>query len=167
VGGPTLFLSPGAAIIPAWVSWVLMGAGPAGWELFLAGRDLPIAVFGTSMVELWRAAGNVTHIEVVAVDMPIGLSDNSSRRADVEARKLIGPRRSSVFPTPVRGALDGETYEEASALSRELTGKGLSKQTFALKPRILEIDAQPGVGGGRAGCAPGEVPRVTHRQAVG
>ena len=91
----------------------------AGWVgVVLADRELPIAVFGTSMVELERAAGLMTDVEVVAVDMPIGLPDSGSRRADVEARKFIGPRRSSVFPTSVRGALDGETYEEASVLSR-------------------------------------------------
>lgn len=107
----------------------------------MANHDLPTAIFGWSMAELVRAAGNVAEVEVVAVDMPIGLADNGSRRADLMARKFIGPRRSSVFPTPVRGALDGEIHAEASALSRELTGKGLSKQAFALKTRILEVDA--------------------------
>jgi predicted RNase H-like nuclease len=32
----------------------------------------------------------------VAIDIPIGLPDEGSRRCDLEARKLIGPRRSSV-----------------------------------------------------------------------
>ena len=35
-----------------------------------------------------------------ALDIPIGLSPDGRRQADYEARRRIGPRRSSVFPTP-------------------------------------------------------------------
>ena len=114
----------------------------AGWVgVVLGGPAQPFALFGTSFAELVRAVGQVTEAEVVAVDMPIGLPDSTNRRADTLARRFVGPRRSSVFPTPARGSLAGDTHAEASALSRELTGRGLTRQAFLLKPRILEVEA--------------------------
>ena len=113
----------------------------AGWfGVVLADHDQILGVFGPSLDELVSAASRVTAVEVVAVDMPIGLPDSGSRRADVLARKFVGRRAPSVFPTPVRGTLAGETHAEASALSRELSGKGLSQQAFALKSRLLEVE---------------------------
>ena len=74
------------------------------------------------------------------IDIPIGLPDSGSRRCDIEARKMIGERRSSVFPAPVRGLLGAATYEEAVARSRAIHGKSLSKQAFAILPKIEEVD---------------------------
>nr|WP_231640215.1 DUF429 domain-containing protein [Micromonospora sp. NRRL B-16802] len=42
------------------------------------------------------------HLAVIGIDIPIGLPDTGRRQADVLAYKLVGPRRSSVFMTPVR-----------------------------------------------------------------
>lgn len=40
-----------------------------------------------------------SHAVCIAVDIPIRLrEDGQARACDVEARKLLGPRRSSVFP---------------------------------------------------------------------
>lgn len=79
-------------------------------------------------------------LAAVAVDMPIGLLDTQPRPCDVEARKLLGPRRSSVFPTPVRSTLDAVDYEDACRLSRRHSGKALSKQAYNLLPKIRELD---------------------------
>ena len=73
-----------------------------------------------------------------AVDMPIGLEPN--RECDRRARKFIGPRRSSVFPTPAREILGIGSHAEASDQSRRLFGKGLSKQSFAIFPKLAEVD---------------------------
>jgi predicted RNase H-like nuclease len=59
---------------------------------------------------------------------------------DVEARKLLGIRRSSVFPSPIREVLYSKNYEEANTGSKRLTGKGISKQTFGIIPKIIEVD---------------------------
>jgi predicted RNase H-like nuclease len=59
----------------------------------------------------------------------------------VEARRQLGPRRSSVFPAPVRSVLAASTYEEACALSRAACGKAISKQLFNILPKIREVDA--------------------------
>ena len=56
--------------------------------------------------------------EVVGVDVPIGLPQvGSRRRADVDARAVVGARRASVFFTPPRVALEATTYTQARALA--------------------------------------------------
>ncbi len=80
-------------------------------------------------------------LAAIAIDMPIGLLDDRSRASDREARALLGPRRSSVFPTPLRCVLDATDYADACARSRQASGKALSKQAFNLVPKIAELDA--------------------------
>src|SRR5271166_1460230 len=79
-------------------------------------------------------------LAAVGIDIPIGLPDSGSRRCDLEARKMIGSRRSSVFPAPARAVLGAASYEEALARSRAVTGRGLSRQTFGILPKIAEVD---------------------------
>jgi predicted RNase H-like nuclease len=55
------------------------------------------------------------------------------------AQTLLGMRRSSVFRIPPRAAVEADCYEAASAAARAGCGKGLSKQAFALFPKILEL----------------------------
>jgi predicted RNase H-like nuclease len=73
--------------------------------------------------------------------MPIGLPDAGQRACDVEARTLLGARRSSVFATPVRATLDATDYADALARHRTADGRGLSKQAYNLLPKIRELDA--------------------------
>lgn len=79
---------------------------------------------------------------LVLVDVPIGLRDCEvdERRCDIEARAVLGPRASSVFPAPSRRALSFATYDEASAENHKRTGRRLSKQSFAIMPRILDVE---------------------------
>ncbi len=79
-------------------------------------------------------------LAAAAIDIPIGLAPGEPRRADVEARRRLGPRRSSVFPAPARSVLAASTYEEACALSRAACGKAISKQLFNILPKIREVD---------------------------
>jgi predicted RNase H-like nuclease len=76
----------------------------------------------------------------VAIDIPIGLPDEGSRRCDLEARKLIGLRRNSVFPAPFRSVLGALTYEDAATRCRAVSGKSLSLQAFGILPKIAEVD---------------------------
>lgn len=84
----------------------------------------------------------VPDAEVVAIDMPIGLSDDGARACDVEARRLLGAAGSSVFPTPVRAVLATDDYAEARALSRAATSppRAPSAQAFQLVPAIRALD---------------------------
>ncbi len=78
-------------------------------------------------------------MDVVAVDMPIGLPDRGRRQADILARVAVGPRRSSVFMTPVRAAMEASDHASAVVLNRERAGEGLSVQAFSLKPKMLQV----------------------------
>jgi predicted RNase H-like nuclease len=70
----------------------------------------------------------------IGVDVPIGLPPlGSRRRADDEARRVAGPRRSSVFFTPSREALEALTYSEARTVA-----PGTSAQAWALRAAILD-----------------------------
>jgi predicted RNase H-like nuclease len=84
---------------------------------------------------------NYADAAAIAVDIPIGLrNDWQGRRCDAEARELLGARRSSVFAAPPRSLLAETDYANANDLSREKYGKGLSKQTFWIFNKILEVD---------------------------
>ena len=79
---------------------------------------------------------------IVAVDMPMWFPVQPPRRSEVAAREVLGPRRaSSIFPTPVRAAIEAPDHATANAVSREATGVGVSRQAFALAAKILEVDA--------------------------
>ena len=77
----------------------------------------------------------------VGVDIPIGAIDGPRRQADVAARAFVGVRRSSVFWTPHRAAL--ECADQASA-NRHLGAIGMPKvsaQGWNLVARIREVAA--------------------------
>lgn len=78
---------------------------------------------------------------VVGVDMPIGLPADGPRESDRHARQILGPRRSSLFPTPVRAVLDASDHADAVARSRAACGKGISIQTWNLVPAIRQVRA--------------------------
>lgn len=78
--------------------------------------------------------------EAIAIDIPLGLLDNGVREADVLCRKQVGTMRASVFPTLPRRVLMEHSHEAASALHRQLTGKGCTRQSYGLRARIFEAD---------------------------
>ena len=47
---------------------------------------------------------------------------------------------SSVFPTPARVTLGAQSYVEANAVNKAKTGRGLSKQSYFILPKIRELD---------------------------
>jgi predicted RNase H-like nuclease len=62
---------------------------------------------------------------VIVVDIPIGLNGNGlPRLCDSGARRHLGPRRSSVFPTPDRRLLEAGDCETAPALPRKIVHGG-------------------------------------------
>lgn len=82
---------------------------------------------------------------MVAVDIPIGLTDRGARGCDVAARRLLPRgRKSSVFPAPRRYMLDCGTWAEAQGEGRRLERCGLSKQCWGILPKIREVDAALG-----------------------
>ena len=79
----------------------------------------------------------------IGIDIPIGLPATNSRQAELDARKVLGPRASSVFPVSLRVALDGATREAASDLQAAVHARRcrLSVQTWAIMPKIREMDS--------------------------
>ncbi|MGA9348792.1 MAG: DUF429 domain-containing protein [Anaerolineae bacterium] len=80
---------------------------------------------------------------LILVDIPIGLREKEQleRLCDKKARKVLGPKRApSVFPAPCRAAVYASCYEEASRINQELTGRHLSKQSWAISSKIRQVD---------------------------
>ena len=92
-------------------------------------------------VEMVESFGAVLDLgfAAVGVDMPFQLLEDGPRPDETEARRLLGPRRSSIFPSPIRAVLDCIDYAEALEVSRRLSGRGLSKQAWNLVPKIIEV----------------------------
>ena len=112
---------------------------PAGW-FFVALEPSGASRCGIvrTLDELVR---NTREPALVLVDIPIGLPDGpGGRECDREARRVLGPRRSSVFSAPARAVLDAIDYEDAKRRSRTAAGVGLSKQAFAIVPKCREVN---------------------------
>lgn len=81
-------------------------------------------------------------VAVAAVDMPIGLPESGARACDRDARALLRPHGSRVFPAPARATLSHvDDYAAACTASRAIAGVALSKQAWNLLPKIIEVDA--------------------------
>jgi predicted RNase H-like nuclease len=112
----------------------------AGWVgIVLSGDGVCAYVHAeiAGLVALALAGGT---LRAIGIDIPIGLADAGLRQADVLARKAAGPRWASVFVTPVRQALMVPDHRQASALNKQLTGSGISRQAFNLRDKILQVD---------------------------
>ena len=83
----------------------------------------------------------VPNPQAIAIDIPIGVPSAGRRQADVEARLFLGPRRNSIFFTPVRAAVEAATHQAATTLQRQASGSGLSQQSYRLAGKILEVEA--------------------------
>jgi predicted RNase H-like nuclease len=90
-----------------------------------------------AQVTAWLRSG---WLAAAAIDIPIGLPAVGSRVCDQKARRLLGTRRSSVFPAPVRAVLGTASYSEACAVSRAVSGKALSKQLYNIVGKTREVD---------------------------
>ncbi len=79
-------------------------------------------------------------IAVVGVDIPLGSLPDRWRAADAAAAGQLGPRRSSVFRVPPRPVWQEPDFAGANRRCRELTGSGLSRQSWALRAKLMEAD---------------------------
>ena len=124
------------------MTWQVAGIDgcKGGWVVARAIAQPRLAV-AVARVERLRDVVGSPELAAVAVDIPIGLSGMEPRACDREARRLLGPRRSSVFPAPLRSVLDASTWEEANARSRAASGRGMSRQAFGILDKVREADA--------------------------
>jgi predicted RNase H-like nuclease len=115
-------------------------ACPAGW-VGIALSDLGVQAYVAERIgDLVSTAAADGPLSAVGIDIPMGLPDNGLRRADELASRSIGGLRSSVFTTPVRGALQASGHAEAVTVSRALAGFGISVQAYGLRHRIFEVE---------------------------
>lgn len=119
-------LLPAAGIDGCAGGWLVVHDGPRGVDAFIA----------ASIAVVMKALSPPT---VVGIDIPIGIPETGARDCDTEARRLLGERGSSVFPAPLRAVLTLTDYGEANLLQKTL-GRGLSRQTFGILPKIREVD---------------------------
>lgn len=109
----------------------------AGW-VGVAWGDTVRGAFGTTLTELVDSVGD--DLAVIAVDIPIGLPDTGSRQADVLARRRLGRRAATLFLTPTRDAVVAPDRAAASRRNVARGGPGVTAQTFALVPAILDAE---------------------------
>ena len=95
---------------------------------------------GFSAPTIAGLADHAGAVDVVCVDIPIGLGATDERSADRLARRELGSLKSTLFPTPVREALLATTYTEACEINVRVTGKSITKQTYALRTKIFEVE---------------------------
>lgn len=136
----------GAIPEPSGIAWVAGVDGcPAGWIAVLIpvdGDEPPRVRVVTAFADLLETPERPLRF---AVDMPIGLGDRvgaGGRACDIEARRRLGRRQSSVFTVPARAAVLEGDYRQACAvaLAHSEPPRKVSKQCFHLFPKILELD---------------------------
>ncbi|GAA4721018.1 hypothetical protein GCM10025782_18260 [Pedococcus ginsenosidimutans] len=115
----------------------------AGWvgAILEPGAPRPRVAVASTIAGLVESVRQSLGIQVVGIDIPIGLPDDTTRRADALARRALRGKASSVFTTLTRAAYAEDSRAEADAVNRALTGQGVGAQAFALGPKILEVDA--------------------------
>jgi predicted RNase H-like nuclease len=108
---------------------------PRGWVAVLVdeGGFLEARLFPDAA----SLAGGLPEADVICVDMPIGLPTGGWRRADEQARALIG---ASLFMTYPRDVILAETHPEAVDRARERVGKGIPLQAYRLRAKLLDLE---------------------------
>lgn len=109
-----------------------------GWFAVALNSDQNWAIDVYKTIDgLWDA---VKPVSTMFIDIPIGLPHANKRICDVQARKLLGRRGSSVFAVPCRKALQAKNYRQACRINKQVTGVKLSIQTWNICSKIKEID---------------------------
>ena len=110
----------------------------AGWLVVLA--ECQASTFQIRDVRLYSGLVNVLRLHptpmTIAVDIPIGLLNEpqpGGRLCDIETRRLLGRRASSVFSPPSRLSLEATQYDHVRT-------HGVSRQAFGILPKIREVD---------------------------
>jgi predicted RNase H-like nuclease len=142
---PAHIVPPGPDPAPLEVTVPVLGidACRGGWvgAVLVPGAPRPRVVVAPTVADLVETVRADVDVQVVGIDIPIGLPDDTVRRADVLARRALPGRAGSVFTTLTRPAYLADTRAAADAVNRTLSGQGVGAQAFALRPRILEVDA--------------------------
>lgn len=112
-----------------------------GWLVALAEAWPP----GALRLRVCRNFGEVFEVtkrcSIVTVDIPIGLPDTAGgRECDRLARQHLGRAGCRVFNPLPRDFLGCTDYEECNRRHRARFGKGISRQAFGLRAKLLDVD---------------------------
>ncbi|MGH3925215.1 MAG: DUF429 domain-containing protein [Pseudonocardiaceae bacterium] len=97
------------------------------------------------LTALLSGIDDIHEVHTVGIDMPLGLVDTGWREADIAAQAFVGARRRSVFRIPPRAVWQEDiwhedSWEQANQRCRQLTGHGLSRQTWGLRDKLREAN---------------------------
>ena len=114
------------------------------------GGQFEQAAVDASLAKLLPRLGGA---DAIGVDMPLHLADAGRRDSDLAARNFLGGLRGrSVFAAPPAFVLErgwqGKSHHEVNLEMRRRYGIGLSRQAFALCPKIVQVNALLGNGAG-------------------
>ena len=105
------------------------------------GYEVPVFKTFCELLDHYSAA------KLVLVDIPIGLLEDGpgERACEPLARKVLRARHSSVFPVPPRVLVckkveNNMTYECTNDLSKSISRKGITRQTYHVMDKIAEVD---------------------------
>ena len=87
------------------------------------------------LVEAWSDAA------VFAIDMPLSFPESYPRRTETAVREYLERGAPSLFPTMPRKVLVETTYEKAVGKARSTTGKGITRQAYALRKKMFEVES--------------------------
>jgi predicted RNase H-like nuclease len=110
-------------------------AGPLGWVGVVIDDD---GFVDASCGALGVLIERTEPVSVIGVDIPIGLVPGGGRLADIEARTFLKPNGSSVFAAPPLEVVDMDDYAAANALLVRMGVAKMSRQAWALLPKIRE-----------------------------
>ena len=114
-----------------WTGYWAWTAASAGWVGVLLGEE-PSGLRRSAHRRPGGRAGDP--IDVVGVDIPIGLADSGHRLADILARKAAGVRRCRVHDPGACGA-SGRRHPTALAISRDRPGRDFRCRRSTSGPR--------------------------------
>jgi predicted RNase H-like nuclease len=78
----------------------------------------------------------------MAVDIPIGLTNAGRRQCDAQARALLGaPRGNSVFPAPIRPAINASSRAVASQITQATDGRKVGAHAWGIFRKVRDLDA--------------------------
>lgn len=115
-------------------------AGGAWLAVVFSADRFEEATVVSEVGELWHRYGE--DAALLLADVPIGLLEGGETRRAVEthARSVLGPRAPAVFTPPVREATRKQRYAAATRVHERKTGRGLTKQAFAIADAIAAVD---------------------------
>lgn len=133
----------GTAPLEVTVPVLGVDACKAGWVgvVLEPGAPRPRVAVASRIGELVETVRRSVEVQVVGIDIPIGLPDTSLRQADALARKALKGKASSVFSVLTRAAYEAPDRAVADAVNRKRCGQGVGAQAFALRDKIIEVDA--------------------------